>query len=329
LVLTGEATSPPDVFFLGRSTDNGQVFNFTPIGFTQIDIGRPVDMRFPTRNVGYIVTNNQELLKTTDAGATWNIIRTSFPGGVLVEFSDSGKMEWIDENIGFISYVAVTDRDDGGGVMRTTDGGINWTVGTNLPQLGAGSFGIGPRGMVAFDSNNVVISIDRALWRSTDAGQTYTRVLVGGFGRVIQMERVSSTEGYALDSSGSVFNPVRTYRTTDAGATWSLVNSSTDSGIRGADIGDFVLGSNGVGVFHTTNESFGIENLFRVTDEGATIVNVGASSGADLGGFHADSTILDENRFIVVNSISSSQTNIHFTTDGGVTWNVSQENVII
>jgi photosystem II stability/assembly factor-like uncharacterized protein len=70
---------------------------------------------------GYMSGTNNQIMKTTDGGATW-FLKT---GPSPVATSQLYSCEFIDENTGwvFVNFSTVA----GGNVFKTTNGGDNWT----------------------------------------------------------------------------------------------------------------------------------------------------------------------------------------------------------
>ena len=69
---------------------------------------------FVSTNIGYAVGLDGVILKTTDAGITWNKVQTSTLNAL-------NKLRFINSNVGF----AVGEN---GTILKTIDGGDNWVV---------------------------------------------------------------------------------------------------------------------------------------------------------------------------------------------------------
>ena len=129
----------------------------------------------------------------------------------------------------------------GGGVWKTTDAGHSWT------NVSDGFFSAASMGAIEvslFDPNIVYagtgsskirsnVSIGRGIYKSTDAGKTWT---FGGLRDVGQISTVrihpSNPEIVYVAAQGNPFVPNKergVYRTTDGGKTWNLVLHISDT----------------------------------------------------------------------------------------------------
>ena len=129
----------------------------------------------------------------------------------------------------------------GGGIWKTTDAGANWenvsdgqiTVGSmgdidvansdpNIIYAGTGSDGL--------RSN---VSIGKGVWKSTDAGRTWTHVGLKDVGNIGAVRVHPTDPKVALVAAiGDPFRPTNArgvYRTTDGGATWQRTLYVSDS----------------------------------------------------------------------------------------------------
>ncbi|QOW09892.1 hypothetical protein Q73A0000_05705 [Kaistella flava (ex Peng et al. 2021)] len=89
-----------------KSTDGGDTWTKKLSG-TDSNLTK---VKFPTANIGYIISGSGNILKTTDGGETWTAKQTGFSGPY---FSD---LSCVDENIIFTSN------------LKSTDGGENWVL---------------------------------------------------------------------------------------------------------------------------------------------------------------------------------------------------------
>lgn len=167
------------------------------------------DLTFVNNNLGFTVTGNGLIRRTTDGGATWPIVRNGNDYYRAVEF--------FDESLGFVGGLSGT-------ILRTENGGDTWTdISNQVPtsntiicgweHIGNTIWGVGNFGYPA-----VVI-------KSTDRGETWTTndlsSLADGLVEVyFQDEQVGFAAGIK-ESSGAVI-----LRTDDGGETWNTVFSS-------------------------------------------------------------------------------------------------------
>ncbi len=178
------------------------------------------------------------LLRTTNAGTTWSVVASGTSSHLLA-------VSWLDSN-----RVVAVGR--GGAVVRSSDGGATWSVGTSgtsadlTAVAGAGSYAwaVGPggtilrsttagatwaaqasgttnslEGVVAFDEQRVwAVGMGGTVLRSTNGGATWlTGAGLPGWAAPSDVAFVDAT---------TVVLSTRftgTFRSTDAGANWTLV----------------------------------------------------------------------------------------------------------
>lgn len=139
---------------LFRSTDGGDTWTEIALSHSYRD-----EPHFPTKTIGYIFQQSGgPLLKSTDAGATWDSI---FQFGADALYGD-----WIDENIGYL-------YDSNRFLYKTTDGGNNWNlvtdtgIPTNLRKL-----------VVLSETELVAHIFPSNIFRSSDGGVTWENFIV-------------------------------------------------------------------------------------------------------------------------------------------------------
>ncbi|AVP96400.1 RTX toxin [Ahniella affigens] len=119
------------------------------------------------------------------------------------------------------------------GLLRTTDGGANWTplTGTGVTLANRQIRGVAARGAILMAAVNAAAGDSNAgIYRSTDTGATFV-LASGGVGTGLPVGR--STDLAADPTNAAVlYTPIidgaapGIYRTADTGATWSLVSDS-------------------------------------------------------------------------------------------------------
>ena len=133
------------------------------------------------------------------------------------------------EHLNWVQYINPTTiyaTGDYGNFMKSTDGGNTWLLNSQSgPFDNSVISGGGTRNNVTghfFDANTGLVGgfsqIGDAIGRTTDGGQTFTRITLGpGSQYVFGFYFLNSTTGYAC---GNVNTGL--YKTTDAGLTWSF-----------------------------------------------------------------------------------------------------------
>jgi photosystem II stability/assembly factor-like uncharacterized protein len=213
---------------------------------------------------GHYVYPGAGIFKSTDAGATWNLIGLTDVGG----FS---KIYVHPKNSQLIYAGAVFSN---AGFYKSTDGGNTWR--RTLATGSVSDISINPN-----DPNDVVIGVNGiGIYRSSDGGETWgepKELPYATLGRVsVQMAPSDPKTVYALIDRGTDAGAV--IRSTDNGATWEIVFSDPN-----------IFGSNNQGGYdnmiavHPTNPKLviiGGVNLFRSSDGGA--------NWEGINGVHAD-----------------------------------------
>ncbi|MGB8309152.1 MAG: PKD domain-containing protein [Methanoregula sp.] len=231
--------------------------------------------------------------RSTDEGATWTLVnpssgwlpRYAFPAVTLPDGS-------IVIMGGVGNYSAGTFLND---TWRSTDEGATWT------EMNASS-GWSPReyaAAVALPDGNITILGGSAngvylgdVWQSTDKGATWTKINASAFGGTglsapaavaLQDGNIVVMGGY----SGGHGRTSKTYRSTDEGKTWTVVNGS--GGWQGRDRFPAVPLPDGSIVFASGySGAAALNDTWRSANEGATWTELNVSApwqarnGADM-----------------------------------------------
>lgn len=141
--------------------------------WTQVDLpttANLLDIDFPTNEIGYIGSENGELLKTTDGGLTWSLvnltvtpINPNVPGAIYdIEFSDI--------NNGYMLVGANGPSTGPAYLYATSDGGISWTSlnhNGNVMEMGSiysSSIDHLFLGGVGFFESSLIMEYENASW---------------------------------------------------------------------------------------------------------------------------------------------------------------------
>ncbi len=202
---------------------------------TQYDLS---SVHFPVDSTGYAIGPYYygPIMKTTDAGATWNIVFSSSLSFYSVYFTSA--------DTGYVTSL----HDMGAGfVMKTTDGGHTWNY-TN----------VGLQYCVYFPNatSGYSVGVNDLKWsygtinKTADGGSTWSEVYSIPGTKLTSVYFINSDTGYVVGESGTIL------KTTDGGVTWENQTSGTSNGLTsvcftGSDTG-YVIGRSGT-LLKTTN----------------------------------------------------------------------------
>jgi photosystem II stability/assembly factor-like uncharacterized protein len=243
---SGRATSiavhptDPNTVYLGtaaggvwKTTDGGTTW--TPltdqqaslaIGAVAVDPNNPSTVFAGTGEPDFSTDSyyGQGLLKSTDAGATWTLIRTPFTTGDTAPDFTAIAIEPGNSNIVLAA--------NWGGLYRSADGGNTWS---GVLTLGGGVTA------VMFDVKNASVAYagiggstaPGTVYMSSDAGTTWTSISGSGTGAVPPASAVirtalaedSTGKLYAAFANGNFTTPGTLYVTSNSGASWTQLTS--------------------------------------------------------------------------------------------------------
>jgi len=153
------------------STDGGQTYTST-MNTIDNNLGRTKELKPDPTNpmVYYATTDNGSIIKSTDGGGSWTEMNQKFATGrVAIAVAESNSD---------VLYVSATDGTNFHSLWKSNDAGATWNQ-TGL-AASAGDY-IGNQGWFnnqisvnPFNENELYIG-GLQLWKSTDAGETFTR----------------------------------------------------------------------------------------------------------------------------------------------------------
>ena len=267
-----------------RSTDGGDHFVQSSNGISELNLFS-IDASPLAANelaVAFQGQNNGGVLSSVDGGMTWQLESAPPTRYSAVRFAPDGTLYAISSGPSSVAQEGLYRRENNGswtplgpdqGPLFESD--LN-TVrfsrnNANLILLGGADFG--------------VAGFEATIWRSTDAGQTWTKVYeLGDFHRVTDLEIVedgTDQNMVAAWTSESGDNIGGALRSTDAGASWFDSSTGLPEFFRGPRL--CASPTDPQSLVISAWLSFQSAGLFRTTDAGATWASTGWTGNATVG----------------------------------------------
>jgi photosystem II stability/assembly factor-like uncharacterized protein len=236
-------------------TQTGWLSQINPIPpSTTNDLGK---VQFVSATEGWISASNGNLLHTTNAGNTWNIV-TPFPNDTVNSSSDPAySMSWVNQTHGWkINWFGTGFNDAHGAVLHlTTDGGISWTKKILSTAVGDAGFQIqftdvlNGRALIYNFSNG-----NAQFLKTTDGGNNWTPFTGAGIFYFVDMNNGWSYSGSGAQGANP---PYIIYHTSNGGTNWDKQFSDSLPGsfntIQFTDLNHGWIVGNSSKVLKTTN----------------------------------------------------------------------------
>jgi len=243
LVLCAASTSPA----AAQRTDNSRALHWRQIGPTRAGRARALAGVPSQPNVFYIGFDNGGVWRSTDFGSTWQPLFDDQPTGSIGAIAVAPS----DPNVIYVGTGAGIIRPDlavGDGVYKSTDAGKTWThLGLRDTQMIA-MIDVDPK-----DPNRLFVAAlghpygpnaERGIFRSTDGGRTFQKVLFkdeytsGNDVRIdpsepntvyatLWQQQQSFIEGQGFGGAGNGI-----FKSTDGGTTWKQLTGGLPSVIQ-------------------------------------------------------------------------------------------------
>ncbi|MFW6219285.1 MAG: WD40/YVTN/BNR-like repeat-containing protein [bacterium] len=176
---------------------------------------------FPINSTGYLSTDSGEIYKTVNSGQSWTEVYNN-------PSYEIRSLHFINENVGFGAV------SNAGVLLKTTDGGNNWTVISSINFSGIDLYDVQ---MVGVNTLYVAGQFS-SFWKSTNQGNTFNGKTLLGNIEIPTIKFVDANNGF-VGGIGGGFGENTFNKTTDGGDTFT----STDTlQTRSVDFWDINLG---------------------------------------------------------------------------------------
>src|SRR4051794_7899739 len=259
-----------------RSTDSGETFVQSSQGISELDLfsidANPVNA--DEIAVAFQGQNNGGLFSSSDGGGSWNLESAPPTRYSAVRFAPDGTLYGISSGPSSVAPEGLYRREDNGtwtplgpdqGPLFESDlDTVRFSHNNpNLILLGGADFG--------------VVGFEGTIWRSTDAGDSWTKVYeLGDFHRITDIEIIedgTDQNMVAAWNSESGDNIGGALRSTDGGASWFDSSSGLPVFFRGPRL--CASPTDPQTLVISAWLSFQSGGLFRTTDGGATWASTG------------------------------------------------------
>ncbi len=262
-------------------------------------------------NTLYIGAPSGGLWITHDGGNTWSTSTDVMPtlgvSAVIVDYENPD-----------IVYIGTGDRDAGdaaaAGVWKSFDGGLTFTPANSGIETDVIS-----RLLMHPTNNDIILAATGGgIYRTTDAGATWTRTVIGNFKDVVFKP---SDPNIVYAASSGTF-----YRSTDNGVTFTQISNGLPGGYRGA-IAVSPADPSVVYFFITNSESF--KGLYRSNDSGLSftvkstspnIMSWDCNGGSGGQAWYDLDVACDPTNADI---IYGGGVNCFKSTDGGINWSIN------
>lgn len=279
----------------------GQVLRTDDAGATWQEARRFADasaLDFSPQGVGYLLTKPGVLWRSTDAGRTW-VRRSGAPQAAPSSFYyGTPPLTHTYSQVHAVSTDTVVEVTSDGWVRRSVDGGQSWRqADSKVNEVLSSSFPSGQVGYLGTGGGRI--------YKTTDGGLTWTKLSEVNYfpSEITMLHFVTPALGFAHREHSDLL------RTQDGGATWALVASQLE------DFSDLQF------VSPTTGFAVGDYGTIYTTRDGGstwTLIGPAATSGLINGNYWRSVWFTSPTTGYVVGQ--SNRGSLLRTTDGGLSW---------
>jgi len=269
-----------------HSTNSGDTFVQSSEGISELDLfsidANPLDPNEIA--VAFQGQNNGGVLSSPDGGASWQLESAPPTRYSAVGFAPDGTLYAISSGPSTVAQEGLYRRENNGSwTPRGPDQGPLYESDLNTMRFSLNN----PNLILLGGSDSGVAGFEAAIWRSTDAGGSWTKVFESTAGtteRVTDLQIVEDgtdqnmVAGWNSESGDNIGGALRS---TDNGATWFDSSSGLPAFFRGPRL--CASPSDPQTLFISAWLSFQSGGLFRTTDSGATWASTGWTGNQTVG----------------------------------------------
>lgn len=230
-------------------------------------------------NTIYVGSPAGGLWKSSNGGASWSSNTDQL--SQVIGCTDIA----IDPTNSNIMYLATGDGDAGDtytiGILKSTDGGLTWNT-TGLSYYMANTRQISKLLIDPANTSTILAASSAGIFRSTDAGATFTLVQAGSFK---DME-FKPGDPNIVYTAGTEF-----YRSTNNGQTWSKITTGIAAAATLSRIAIAVTPHDNNYVYLLAAKAatdYGFEGIYRSTNSGQTFSKVTTSTPSNVLGWNSN-----------------------------------------
>lgn len=274
----------------------------------------------------YVGSPSGGLWKTTNGGTSWSTTTDELGSLGVTSLA-------IDPNNTNVMYLGSGDGDAGDtyslGVLKSTDGGATWNP-TGLSWTVNQTYRVSRLVMHPTNSSILIAATTNGVWKTSDAGVTWTQVLTGSF-RDLEVDPSTPSVWYAGSYAAGT---AAIYKSTTTGDSWSQLTSGLPtSNVRRVAIA--VAPSSPSTVYalycnNTTND-YGLYGVYRSTNSGSSWTQVKGATSPNLLGWESNGSDSGGQGWydlcITVNPTNANEVyvggvNVWKSTNGGTSWSI-------
>jgi hypothetical protein len=289
-------------------------------------------------NVLYLGGAQGGVWKSVDGGANWvpltDTQASTAIGSLAIDPANSNTI-YVgtgEENFSGDSYY-------GSGILKSTDGGSTWThtCGPFCGPVGSDSYGGGARiGGLAIQPGNSQVLLaavaklnNDGIYRSTDGGNTWSRVLAGNPGNAVMFDPTHGSVAYASLGSSAGGGTEGVFKSTDGGQSWNPDNGTGTSALpltNAARIALALAPSSPATLYAGIADTGGnLLGLFKTADGGAHWARLASAPDyCDQQCWYDNVIAVQPTNANVVFAGGAYFTTLVRTLDGGTTWSTLQ-----